>query len=272
MTRSAEPEERPAVSSPPRAAVGEETLRKDRWWLAPLLTVLGITAWLVYATARVFYQGAYFVPEYHYLTPFYSPCVSQGCDAEAALMGRFLPDSPLLPFAAVSLPFLLLFRFTCYYYRRAYYRSFWLSPPACAVPDGHRSYKGESRFPLIWQNSHRYFFYAAFAISLINTVDAVLAMRSPTGFGLGLGNLVLWANVALLWCYTLGCHSCRHIMGGRLTHFSRNPIRYRLWTMTSKLNARHMFFAWITLLSLAVTDFYIMAVAAGWFDDPRFIG
>ena len=53
------------------------------------------------------------------------------------------------------------FRLTCYYYRKAYYRSFWLSPPACAVPDGHKKYTGETRFPLIFQNLHRYFFYAA---------------------------------------------------------------------------------------------------------------
>jgi hypothetical protein len=29
--------------------------------------------------------------------------------------------------------------------------------------------------------------------------------------------------------------------------------------------------AWITLGTLALTDFYVMALAAGWFDDPRFI-
>ena len=44
----------------------------------------------------------------------------------------------LIPFAALTLPFLLLFRLTCYYYRKAYYRSFWISPPACAVPEAHR--------------------------------------------------------------------------------------------------------------------------------------
>jgi hypothetical protein len=29
--------------------------------------------------------------------------------------------------------------------------------------------------------------------------------------------------------------------------------------------------AWITLGTLALTDFYVMAVAAGWFDDLRFV-
>ncbi|HLU27303.1 MAG TPA: hypothetical protein VKZ65_02615, partial [Glycomyces sp.] len=156
-------------------------------------------------------------------------------------------------------------------YRKAYYRSFWLSPPACAVPDGHAKYTGETRLPLIGQNLHRYFFYAAVLISLINTWDAILAFHSPRGFGLGLGNLVLLGNVAMLWCYTLGCHSCRHIMGGRLRHFSKHPVRYRLWTISSALNSRHMMWAWLTLASLALTDFYVMAVSAGWFDDLRFI-
>ncbi|WP_025272255.1 hypothetical protein [Haloglycomyces albus] len=262
----------PAVTSPPRAEIPQPQLRRDRWWIGPVLTVLGLTAWVAYATARVFYQGHYFVADYHYLTPFYSPCVSTGCVPESSLFGQFIPNHPLIPFAAISLPFLLLFRFTCYYYRRAYYRSFWISPPACAVPDGHASYSGESRFPLIGQNLHRYFFYAAFAIALINTADAVIAMQSPSGFGFGLGNIILWANVILLWCYTFGCHSCRHIMGGRINHFSRHPVRYRLWTIASALNTRHMFFAWITLLSLAVADFYVMAVAAGWISDLRLIG
>ncbi len=61
------------------------------------------------------------------------------------------------------LPFLLGFRLTCYYYRKAYYRAFWQSPPACAVAEPHGKYTGETRFPLIMQNVHRYFFYAAAA-------------------------------------------------------------------------------------------------------------
>jgi hypothetical protein len=265
---------RPAVSRLTRAGraqIPAKTLRTDRWWLAPLLTFVGLTAWVTYATVRVFMQKYYWVDAYHYLTPFYSPCLSNGCLPAASHFGRFLPDSPLIPYAAASLPFLLLFRLTCYYYRRAYYRAFWMSPPACAVPDGHARYTGETRFPLIFQNLHRYAFYAAVLISLINTYDAVLAMHSPQGFGLGLGNVVLWGNVVLLWAYTLSCHSCRHIVGGRLKHFSAHPVRYRFWTFVSKLNTRHMLLAWITLGTLALTDFYIMAVSAGWFPDLRFI-
>ncbi len=258
----------------PRAAISAKTLRTDRWWLAPLVTVVCFTLWLAYGLVRAMMQRWYFAegPGYHYLTPFYSPCISTACDPTAAEFGRFVPRLPLLPFAALTLPFLLLFRLTCYYYRRAYYRAFWSSPPACAVPDGHAKYTGETRFPLLVQNSHRYFVYAAILISLINTWDAIVSFHGSAGWGFGLGNLVLVGNVVLLWAYTLSCHSCRHIAGGRLKHFSKHPLRYRAWMFVSKLNAHHMKFAWITLGTLVVTDFYVMAVSAGWFTDLRFIG
>ena len=40
----------------------------------------------------------------------------------------------------------------------------------------------------------------------------------------------------------------------------------------SKLNTRHKLYAWITLGTLMLTDFYVMAIAAGWFPDLRFVG
>jgi hypothetical protein len=255
-----------------RASIPARTLRTDRWWFAPLLTAALLLLWVGYATVRVLMQKWYFVSDYHYLTPFYSPCLSKGCVPDSAEFGTFLPDHWFIPFAAITLPFLGLFRLTCYYYRRAYYRSFWLSPPACAVPDAHKTYTGETRFPLIIQNSHRYFFFAAVLISLINTYDAVIAFQSPSGFGFGLGNVIMVANVVLLWAYTVSCHSCRHITGGRLKHFSRHPMRYRAWGLVSKLNTKHMQLAWTTLGTLVLTDFYVMAVSAGWISDLRFIG
>ncbi|MGX6602372.1 hypothetical protein ACWKSP_09595 [Micromonosporaceae bacterium Da 78-11] len=258
-----------------RAAIVARTLRTDRWWFPPLVTFVGLTAWIAYATVRVFMHKWYYVDDFHYLTPFYSPCLTDRCVAGSAEFGTPLPSHWLIPEASLTLPFLLLFRLTCYYYRKAYYRAFWLSPPACAVPDAHQKYTGETRFPLIFQNIHRYAFYAAALISVINTWDAIRAFHSPGGgFGFGLGNIVLLVNVVMLWAYTLSCHSCRHIAGGRLKHFSQHPIRYRFWTFVSKLNARHMMLAWITLGTLAFTDFYVMWVSAEWlgFHDLRFIG
>ena len=275
MSAPTRPSRGTGVFSPTRADVLERTLRTDKWWLPTLWTNLGFAAFVIYATARAFmghWLQWYWVADYHYLTPFYSPCVSTGCVAEASHFGQFLPNVWWLPFAAITLPFLLAFRLTCYYYRKAYYRSVWQSPPACAVAEPHSRYTGETRLPLIVQNSHRYFFYAAFLISIINTYDAIKAFHSPTGFGFGLGNVILTVNVILLWVYTLSCHSCRHITGGRLKHFSKHPVRYWIWTQISKLNTRHMLYAWITLGTLMLTDFYVMLVASGAISDLRFIG
>ncbi len=254
-----------------RAQISDRTLRKDRWWQAPVVVVTLLTIWLTYATVRVFTGHWYYVPQYHYLTPFYSPCVNGECLPEASTLGRWIPAvPPVIPYAFVSLVFVLGFRLSCYYYRRAYYRSFWQSPPSCAVREPHARYTGETRFPLIVQNLHRYFFYVVLAISLLNTWDAAQAFRGPDGnFGFGLGSLIMLANVILLWCYTLSCHSCRHITGGRLKHFSKHPVRYWIWTKVSWLNARHMQLAWITLGTLMLTDLYVMLVASGAISDPR---
>jgi hypothetical protein len=148
----------------------------------------------------------------------------------------------------------------------------WQSPTSCAVPEPRARYTGETRLPLIIQNSHRYLFYIAFLIASINTYDAIIAFHSPPGFGFGLGNIILVVNVLLLWSYTGCCHSCRHLIGGRLKHFAKHPIRYWLWTKVTWFNERHMPFAWITLGTLALTDFYIMLVASGTGSDLRFIG
>jgi hypothetical protein len=262
--------------APGRADIRQRTLRTDRWWLAPLANALGLATFVVYATIRSFWGSAYYVEQYHYLSPFYSPCLSASCVQDASHFGQLLPHfPPWIPLAIISLPFLLAFRVTCYYYRKSYYRAFWVSPPACAVAEPHSRYTGETRFPLILQNAHRYFFYVAFLITIINTYDMVVAFKSGTGdavtFGLGLGNLILLLNVVALWLYTLSCHSCRHVTGGRLKHFSRSPVRYWIWTQISKLNTRHMLWAWISIGTLIATDLYICLVASGTIDDLRIV-
>ena len=78
----------------------------------------------------------------------------------------------------------------------------------------------------------------------------------------GLGTLVFLVNIVLIWAYTLSCHSCRHIVGGRLKHFSRHPVRYRLWSWVGRLNARHALLAWASLISVALADFYVYLVAS----------
>ncbi len=254
-----------------RAQISERTLRQDPWWRAPAVTAVLLIIWVGYATVHVFLGRWYWVPRYHYLTPFYSPCVSGACAAGSSSLGTWFPKVPsIVPYAVVSLPLVLGFRLTCYYYRKAYYRAFWRAPAACAVREPHASYSGETRLPLILQNLHRYFFYLVILISVLNTYDLVQAFRGPDGsFGLGLGTLIMGVNVVLLWAYTLSCHSCRHITGGRLKNFSAHPVRYWMWTWVSRLNARHMQLAWTTLGTLMLTDLYIWLVASGAVSDLR---
>ena len=261
------------TAAPGRASIAARTLRTDNWRRAPLLTFTLLSIWVLYALVRTVSQRAYFVEQYHYLSPFSSPCVSASCPPEARDFGTWFGHfPPFIPLALLVLPFLLGFRLTCYYYRRAYYRSFWLSPPACAVAEPHQRYSGETKFPLIFQNLHRYFFAAAVVISLINTYDALRAFQGKDGgFGIGLGTLIMVINVILLWTYTISCHSCRHIIGGRVRSFSRYPMRYKAWTFVSKLNTKHMQLAWTTLATLMITDGYIALVASGTISDLRII-
>jgi hypothetical protein len=261
------------TGSPGRASIPERTLRTDRWWQAPVTTFVLLSIWVLYAVIRTASQRAFFVEKYHYLSPFTSPCVTSSCPSEARDLGTWFGHfPPFIPLAIIVLPFLLGFRLTCYYYRKAYYRSFWQSPPACAVAEPHGRYTGETRFPLIMQNLHRYFFYAAFLISILNTWDLIRGFTGGDGgFGIGLGTLVMLVNVVMLWTYTISCHSCRHITGGRLRNFSSHPLRYRAWTFISKLNRRHMELAWTTLGTLMLTDAYIALVSSGAFSDPRIV-
>ena len=262
---------RVGVDSPGRAPISKPNLRTDNWRRSPILTFIGLSAFVLYGLIRTASQSAYYVPAYHYLSPFASPCLSDTC-GKAAEFGTWGTFPQMIPLAILTLPFLLGFRLTCYYYRKAYYRAFWQSPVACAVPEPRGKYTGETRFPLIIQNAHRYFWMIAVLISLINTYDAILAFHSPSGFGFGLGNIILVVNVLLLWSYTMGCHSCRHITLGRINHFSKHPVRYWLYERASWLNGRHMQLAWTTLATLVLTDAYIALVSSGTISDLRFIG
>jgi hypothetical protein len=256
------------VHGPTRASIEEKTLRTDRWWLYPLTVFVVFTAFVVYATIRAFSGSNYY--QAPYLSPFYSPCLGD-CVSGSSDFGQPFGWWPLSA-SLLVLIFPLGFRMSCYYYRKAYYRAFWLSPPACAVAEPHGGYTGERRFPLILNNVHRYFFYAAVLVAAILTFDTVLTFRNADGeWGhMGLGSLIFIANIVLIWGYTLGCHSCRHAVGGRLRHFSKHPVRYRAWTLVSKLNANHARWAWYSLFSVAIADLYVFLLATGTISDPRF--
>jgi hypothetical protein len=255
------------VFTPGRAKISARTLRTDRWWLQPTITVAVLLAFIVYATFRAFEAKYYFAEPL--ISPFYSPCLSSDCVAGSSLLGQPFGHVVLFGLAISPALFILIFplgfRMTCYYYRKAYYRAFWQSPPACAVAEPHKSYSGETKAPLIVQNGHRWFFFAGMVFNVILTIDAILAFRNPEKqWGhMSVGTLVLLLNATLLWGYSLSCHTCRHTVGGRLRHFSKHPVRYKAWTFVSKLNEKHQNFAWVSLFGVALTDLFVRLVAAG---------
>ena len=241
------------------------TLRRDAWWAPSLVTVVVLGGFIIYGSWVAFANANYFADPY--LSPFYSPCLASNCaHATWPVIGNWWTLSPAL----LILPFPLGFRLTCYYYRKAYYRAFWQSPPACAVAEPHKRYTGETRFPLILQNIHRYFFYAAIPFPILLFIDGIRAFSFPDGFGMGLGTLILLGNATLLGAYTLSCHSCRHLCGGHVDVFSRSPLRFRLWRFVTRLNIRHGEIAWVSLFGVALTDLYVRLVASGVISDPRF--
>jgi len=251
-----------------RARIEAKTLRKDPWWRAPAVTAIALGIAVIYLTWASLVNANYFYEPY--ISPLYSPCLATTCVPGSGF--HWIPWLSALAPAIIIIGGPTGFRLTCYYYRKAYYRSFWQSPTACAVREPHAKYTGETRLPLILQNLHRYFFWIALGFNVVLTIDAVIAFRNHGGqWGhMGLGTLVLLVNASLLWLYSLSCHACRHITGGRLRHFSKHPVRYRAWTLVSKLNTRHMEFAWISLAWVLVTDLYIRLVASGAITDPRF--
>lgn len=267
-----------ADSLPKQRPFGQ-TNRPDAWWLQPLVVFLGFSAFIVYST-WVAFQGVSDVHNHtcsylftgggaNYLSPFYSPEL-WGTSGHA-IFGQIPSWWPgWLPFSPA---FLILwapagFRFTCYYYRGAYYKAFWADPINCAVGEPRKSYLGERYFPLIIQNIHRYMFYVAAIFIVILSYDAWEAMwfkDAITGkehFGISLGTIVMILNAVFLALYTFGCHSFRHLIGGFLDSKSKAPKCAKGYNCVSCLNRKHMMWAWISLFWVGFTDVYIRFLAA----------
>ncbi|HZP42917.1 MAG TPA: succinate dehydrogenase [Candidatus Binatia bacterium] len=235
------------------------TERRDAWWVAPLGQGLALALLIAYANWAAAQGTNYRVGGY--LSPLYSPLIE-------------VSWWPLPPSFLILLP-PVLFRATCYYYRKAYYRSYFLDPPACAVRELRgRGYRGETAFPLVLQNLHRYLFYLTLLYLPFLWGDVVRATRFDGRFGIGVGTLVLLANTAALTLYSFSCHSARHLVGGRLDCFSCSALhrgRYELWKGASALNARHMLFAWVSFVTVCGADLYVRLVASGRLADLRLL-
>ncbi len=237
-----------------------KTEREDAWWIENLPFIIVLGAFAIYTTWRAF-EGKFYWTD-PYLSPFYSPLI----DPEH----HWWPFSP----AILILGGPLGFRLTCYYYRKAYYRAFLLDPPSCAVGEGRKHYHGETSFPFILQNVHRYFFYIAVIFVAFLWYDAIRAFFFPQGFGVGVGTLVMLLNIVLLSIYTFSCHSLRHLAGGKLDCFSCStfgPVRHTACRGITRLNENHMFWAWASMISVGLTDLYIRLVACGAIKDIRLL-
>jgi len=284
-----------------------ETQRKDPWWVGPTSVLIGLLIFIIYSTwaglqgnyfeireDRAHFAGHDVAP---YLSPFYAPLLY---DKESPHAWSQEPKPSWWPsFLPFSAAVLILagpgsFRFTCYYYRKAYYRAFWADPPACAVGEPRKSYWGENHWPLLFQNFHRYTLYIALVFLALLTWDVLLAFWWPTDragnylngshqLGMGLGTLIMLVNVLLIAGFTFGCNSMRHLSGGRLNHFAcftcpaggGQPVEklrpsYYTWRISTYFNLNHMAWAWLSLLSVGFADLYIRLCAMGIWNDIRF--
>jgi hypothetical protein len=250
-----------------------DTKRVDTWWVGPALNAAGLILFFGYLTLRAF--NATYVWAAPYISPTVAPPLFTpiagypgAVPVAHAWLGAFpswwpsfIPQSPafFIPGLAIA------FRFTCYYYRGAYYKSLAWTPPNCAVRGLPKQYKGETAL-LIFQNLHRYALYGALFLLVCLWWEGISAFFKDGRFGIGVGTVVMLINAGLLTAYTFGCHSWRHLIGGKVDCFScdgHRTNRYRLWKGSSWLNERHMLAAWCSLVWVSFTDLYIYLVSSG---------
>ena len=151
-------------------------MRKDGWWVAPLLDIYRASGRLSFIRRGRRFRAS-ITALGNYLSPFYSPELFGNSPhamfgPKPAWIPAWLPFSPAL---------LILwapggFRFTCYYYRGAYYKAFWADPLACCRRRTASQLPRRAKFPLILQNVHRYFLYLALIFMFILAYDAWNAM------------------------------------------------------------------------------------------------
>src|SRR5436309_11259432 len=105
-----------SVRTPPTRTLPGRTT----WWVYPVSTAIGFTLFVIYSTWSILFASGQHAWEHGpYLSPYYSPLVK--------LSWWPLSSAILVAWAPLG------FRATCYYYRKAYYRSFFWDPPACAI-------------------------------------------------------------------------------------------------------------------------------------------
>jgi hypothetical protein len=278
-----------------------KTERMDAWWKSPLVMAIYLGIAVAYATWRGFMEADFWIfSEFgnsacdaaagvmtecqtfaidsegsHVLSPLFSPLIVPGEDG----LGSWVPKS--LWWMSPAMFILIIpagFRGTCYYYRKAYYRSFMANPAACAVSTPFGDYNGERKL-FLFQNLHRYFMYLAVAYLFVLSYDLLLATQfhaadGADSFGVSVGTLVLLLNVIMLGGYTLGCHSFRHAIGGIRNRFRNGggAIAEACWKSCTGLNKNHNKWAILSLFWVMFSDFYVYACTEGWWTDVVLFG
>lgn len=96
-----------------------------------------------------------------------------------------------------------------------YYRAVFSDPIVCAGPEPYRKrYHGETRFPFVFNNLHRYFLYGAIALLVLHWYEFIASLFYKGGVYLSLGTLLIFFDTVALTLYIGGCHSLRHLAGG----------------------------------------------------------
>lgn len=233
------------------------------WWAGSVTTVAILGAFGVYSLFIVFFQPVAAYGGY-LLSPMYSPPVPSPWNwISPAVFVLWIP---------------LGFRATCYYYRKAYYRAFFWDPPNCSSeaqqkePRRPENYRGE-RNVFVLNNVHRYFLYGSLIVVAFLWIEAIRSFF-PDGAGVTIGSLVLLLNVVLLSGCTFGCHSMRHLVGGKVDCYScvrGGNARRRVHRWVGVLTGRHMFWAWFSLFSVWGADVYVRLLMAGAIPNVRLV-
>ncbi len=174
------------------------------------------------------------------------------------------------------LPFVGLFRLTCYAYRKDYYRHVFDHPRSCLTParaeSGHKGYSGETTLFKL-NNLHRYFLYVGIAIIPFFYYDFATSLVQGGDFVFRLGSIMLLLNAIFISLWTFSCHAFRHLTGGNVDCYSctSSPkFRKGFFNGQSRLNEHHEIFAFLSLAFIVGVDLYLRALTAGWHLDVTF--
>ncbi len=253
------------VAPPPRRLGA--TMRRDLWWVQPVLIVTALTLFGIYTLVRVILNKDYVITAdgAHLQSPFFSP------DLPSDLL---VQHEPAVGVPGALGPARAADHAVTTTASRTTARSSWRRPRARSPAWRGASTRARREFPLVLNNLHRIFFYFAAIVVGFLWYDAIRGLFYDGTFGIGLGNGIMFVNVICLSAFTFGCNSWRHIIGGKMNCFSCSAsakTRHGAWQKVSILNGRHMQWAWISMFTVWGADLYIWLVSAGVFNDPHHV-